>query len=145
MNNFNGIIDKTKYFTLTDSKSRATKVKNRTKGLSKDSTEDELRDAVKSFESYFVEQVIKQIHKSTKMFNNKDNTPMSQLKDMYMDNLYRDVASKIVDRSGERYTSSLVEQMKRNYGIKDINKDKTKKFNKKTDNKLNNSNKNKIV
>ncbi len=128
MDNLNSILNSSAYFNIKDENFKSDKIKNKAKGLSKNSTEEELRSAVKSFESYFVEQVLKEIHKSTKMFNDKGNTPVSQMKDLFMDNLYRDMATKIVDKTGKRYTDSLIDQMKRTYGIKDgVNKSKSKK------------------
>ena len=41
----------------------ADKLKNNVKNLSSDSTEDELKSTLKDFESYFVEQVIKEMKK----------------------------------------------------------------------------------
>ena len=42
----------------------ADKLKNNVKNLSSDSTEDELKSTLKDFESYFVEQVIKEMKDS---------------------------------------------------------------------------------
>jgi flagellar protein FlgJ len=88
--------------------------------LNKTSSEAELREAVKSFESYFVEQVMKEMEKSAKMFNDDDkNDSTSQMLDMHMDSVYQDMASKFVDKVGGRFTDSLVNHMKLTYGIKD--------------------------
>ena len=72
----------------------ADKLKNNVKNLSSDSTEDELKSTLKDFESYFVEQVIKEM---------KDSMTLK--------------SDTIVEKSGENITQQLYEQMKRNYNI----------------------------
>lgn len=84
--------------------------------LSKDSTEEELKGVLKDFESYFVEQVIKQM-KDTLTDEKEGDAGMSQYKDLYLDKAIELVSDKIVDQVGENFTQQLYEQMKRNYNI----------------------------
>lgn len=84
--------------------------------LSKDSTEEELRDAVKSFEAYFAEQVIKQVKESMTL-EDKDNSTMGQYKDLMMDSAISEMANYLVEQVGGDLTEDLVKQMKLNYGI----------------------------
>lgn len=101
-------------------KVQSSKLTNKVSNLSQNSTEEELTEAVKSFESYFVEQVMKEMEKSAKMWNDDDkNDSTSQLVDLNMDSVYQDMASKFVDKVGGRFTESLVKHMKLTYGIKD--------------------------
>ena len=45
------------------------KVKSSINGLSKNSTDKELTEAVKSFEQYFVEQMLKEVKNNSKVFS----------------------------------------------------------------------------
>ena len=78
------------------------------KNISSDSSEEQLKGVIKDFESYFVEQVIKQM-KDTFTSDDDEDSTMSQYKDLYMD-------QEMVDQIGESYTQTLYEQMKRNIG-----------------------------
>ncbi len=98
--------------------SKADNTKDSLHGLSSQSTEEELRDAVKSFETYFVEQVIKKVKESTtSLSGDEEDSTISQYKDLYMDSVISDIASDLVDNMGGSLTDDLVAQLKRNYGI----------------------------
>lgn len=86
------------------------------KNLSADSSEEELKGVIKEFESYFVEQVIKQMKDAFTLDEDEDST-MSQYKDMYMDKAIEMVADEIVEQSGENLTQQLYEQMRRNLNM----------------------------
>lgn len=88
-------------------------------GLSSESSEEELKGVLKDFESYFVEQIIKQVKDTFTSINDDEDSDstMSQYKDMYMDIAIQQVADEIVEQSGENFTQQLYEQMKRNYNI----------------------------
>ena len=85
------------------------------KNISSNSSEDELKSVIKDFESYFVEQMLKEV-KDTFTSDDEDST-MSQYKDMYMDQAIELVADEVVDQIGENYTQQLYEQMKRNLNM----------------------------
>lgn len=85
--------------------------------LSSESTEEELKGVLKDFESYFVEQVLKQM-KETFTDDEDEDATMSQYKNLYMDKAIEMVADEMVDQVGENVTQQLYEQMKRNYNIK---------------------------
>lgn len=90
------------------------------KNISSDSSEEQLKGVIKDFESYFVEQVIKQM-KDTFTSDDDEDSTMSQYKDLYMDQAIETVADEMVademvDQIGESYTQTLYEQMKRNIG-----------------------------
>ena len=103
---------------------RASSVENSVSGLSPQSTYEELEEATKSFASYFVEQVIKEFKDSTSFGESDDEDPtMSQLTDYAMDMTIQQVASDMVNRSGNRLLTEWTNQMARNYGI-DIPEDK---------------------
>ena len=79
------------------------------------STDEELTEAVESFESYMLEQVIKQVKKSVKPED--ENSSTSQMTEFYMDSTIQSLASTMVKEYGGTLTQDLVNQMKRNYGI----------------------------
>ena len=73
------------------------------------------KGVIKDFESYFVEQMLKQV-KDTFTSGDEDST-MSQYKDLYMDQAIEMVADEVVDQVGENLTQQLYEQMRRNLNI----------------------------
>ena len=78
----------------------ADKLKNNVKNLSSDSTEDELKSTLKDFESYFVEQVIKEMKDSVTLKSDDEDSSMSQYKDMFMDTVIEQMSDTIVEKSG---------------------------------------------
>ncbi len=86
--------------------------------ISSDSSEAELKGIIKDFESYFVEQVIKEVKDSLTMEDkDKHDQTMNQYKDFFMDTAIENMADKLVDEVGENFTQQLYEQMRRNYNI----------------------------
>lgn len=82
--------------------------------ISENSTEEEMKQAIKDFESYFVEQILKNVKESLKSDEDSSN---SQLTDFFMEQVGQDLADQIVDQAGSRITQTLYEQMCRNYNI----------------------------
>lgn len=82
--------------------------------LSSASTKEEITDAVKSFEQYFVEQMLKQMQESAKVFSEDEE---DQLTSYYMDFAVSEVAKQMVDQYGGRITEDFVAQIQRNYGV----------------------------
>lgn len=80
------------------------------------SAEDEkLMDACKQFESYFIEQMYKQMM-ATVPDDPLDSGSNSQLVDYYKDNLIKEYASETTDQENLGLAKMLYEQMKRNIG-----------------------------
>lgn len=100
----------------TNSASSLKKALENTQKSGSTATEDELLDACKEFEAYFVEQVIKEVKKTIPESDEEDSYA-GQLTDYFMDSVIEDVAGEIVDQSGGTLANQLYEQMKRNYGI----------------------------
>ena len=102
----------------TKSADRTSKVQSGLSNLSSTSTKEELEEAAKTFEAYFVEQLLKEEKKSIEaMRTNQEDSTASQYKDLYMDTVMQDISAQIVDKYGSRFTDSTVEQMMRSYGI----------------------------
>ena len=91
-------------------------LKNSVHGLSSNSSDEELMEVLKDFESYFVEQMIKQM-KETFTDEDKESSMASQYTDTFMDYAIEEIADKLLDEVGGNMTQQLFEQMKRNYNI----------------------------
>ena len=95
---------------------RTDSLKNSVSGLSSTSTEEELKEVLKDFESYFIEQMIKQM-KETFTHEDEEKSSMSQYSDMFMDTAIEEIADIMLEEVGDGITQQLFEQMKRNYNI----------------------------
>lgn len=79
---------------------------------------DELKEVCREFESYFMEQVYKEMFKTIGSEGNKDSS-LSSLVDYFKDSTIQAVASQTTEQTGGPLAQQLYEQMKRNYGIVD--------------------------
>lgn len=103
---------------------KADSLKNSVAGLSSNSTEEELMEVLKDFESYFIEQMIKQM-KETFTDDDKESSVASQYTDTFMDYAIEDVADMLLEEVGGSMTQQLFEQMKRNYNIPTVEEKST--------------------
>jgi flagellar protein FlgJ len=99
---------------------QADNVKNQqlTDTVSKDystATDDELMDVCKQFESYFLEQVFKQMEKTT--LQDEDSGSSSTLVDYFKDTAIQELASQATETQSLGIAQTLYEQMKRNYDL----------------------------
>jgi len=86
--------------------------------ITADSSKEEVTEAVKSFETYMMEQVLKQMKESFVDENDEEeDNSISMYKDFFMDKMYSEMASQIVDQVGDNITEDFVDQIMRNYGI----------------------------
>ena len=80
-------------------------------------SDEELMEACKSFEAYFIEQVMKGMEKTIPKSDEDDDSGSSYL-EMFKDNLYQEYADMAADQSGGiGIARMLYEQMKRNYNL----------------------------
>jgi peptidoglycan hydrolase FlgJ len=79
-------------------------------------SDDELMDACKQFESYFLEQVFKEMEK-TVPDSEESSGSNSTLVDYYKDNMIQQLATESTDKNSLGIAQKLYEQMKRNYDI----------------------------
>lgn len=82
-------------------------------------TDDELMNACKQFEAYFVEQLYKGMLKTIPQSEETSNYT-SSIMDYYKDQMIQKVAEQTTEQTGLGLAQMLYEQMKRNYGIADI-------------------------
>lgn len=79
-------------------------------------TEDELMDACKQFEAYFLEQVFKEMMKTVPESESSSGSTSSMV-DYYKDQMIQNIAADSTEQSGLGLAQMLYEQMKRNYGL----------------------------
>lgn len=95
------------------------KVENTANGLNEDSTDEELMDACKQFESYLLEQVFKEMEK-TISFDDDDEGSMfgsgssNALTDYFKDQTIAELAGSSTEQGGLGIAQMLYESMKRN-------------------------------
>ena len=82
----------------------------------KAATDDELMDACKKFEAYFLEQCFKEMWKSTGA-TESDSAANNMLKEYYEENLISELATQSTEHQSLGLAQMLYEQMKRNYDI----------------------------
>ena len=79
-------------------------------------TDDELMDACKEFETYFLEQVFKEMQKTVDL-TGSENSSNKALLDYYEDNMVQELATQSTEQNSLGLAQTLYEQMKRNYDI----------------------------
>ena len=80
-------------------------------------TEDELLDACKQFEAYFLEQVYKEMEKTVDCFKDDSSDTDNNLVSYFKDEAIQQLAETSTETQGLGLAQTLYEQMKRNYGM----------------------------
>lgn len=101
----------------TNTTQKTDSLKNSVSGLSSSSTEEELKEVLRDFESYFLEEIIKKMKETFSHEEEDESSTMSQYSDMFMDTAIEEIADIMLDEIGGGMTQQLYEQMKRNYNI----------------------------
>lgn len=84
-------------------------------------TDDELMEVCKEFEAYFMEMVMKEMTKETDLFGDGSGGSNSALVSYFKDSAVADLAKQATEQNGLGLAQTLYEQMKRNYGLTDLN------------------------
>ncbi len=79
-------------------------------------SDEELMDACKQFEAYFIEQMYKGMLKTVPQ-SEYSSSATSTMMDYYKDQMVQDIAEQTSEQSGLGLAQMLYEQMKRNYGL----------------------------
>lgn len=80
--------------------------------------DDELLDACKQFEAYFMEMIFKEMQKTVDCFKSEESSSSTTgLVDYFKDTAIQDLAATSTDIQGTGLAQMLYEQMKRNYGL----------------------------
>jgi len=95
--------------------SAANKLSSSMKSDYSGASDEELMDACKQFESYFVEQMYKAMMKTIPSEENQSGSTTTML-DFYKDQMVQKVAEETTNQDGLGLAQMLYEQMKRNYG-----------------------------
>jgi Rod binding protein len=88
----------------------------KTKDYSK-SSDEQLLDACKEFEAYFLEQIFKEMQKSVDVFKDGETNPNDSLVDFFKDSTLQELAGTATETQGLGLAQMLFEQMKRNYNM----------------------------
>ena len=94
----------------------SSKLKNNKGG----NTDEEMMEAAKQFESYFVEQVFKELQKSVDLFGTKDKESDNMMVDYVKDLYNQKIAEQVTEQGNLGIAQQLFENMKRNYGTVNI-------------------------
>ena len=78
--------------------------------------EDELMDACKQFEAYFLEQMFKEMVKTIPE-SEESSGSTSSLVDYFKDQMVQEIATESTEQNSLGLAQMLYEQMKRNYGL----------------------------
>ena len=81
-------------------------------GQDKDASDEELLDACKQFEAYFLEQIFKQMYKSVEAINGEDSDPQAGLVSFFRDSTFSDIAATSVETQSNGLARMLYESMK---------------------------------
>ncbi len=92
---------------------KADKLKATANSANSESTDEELMDVCKQFESYFLEQVFKQMWKTVKTDDSGDAST-SNLIDFFKDSTIQELASQSTELNSNGLAQMLYDQMKRN-------------------------------
>ena len=81
-------------------------------------SDKELMDVCKQFESYFLEQVFKEMQKTVDCFKDEESkNPNDNLVGYFKDNTIQELASTSTEVQGTGLAQMMFEQMKRNYNL----------------------------
>lgn len=94
----------------------ASKLEGQLKSDYTSATDEELMDACKQFEAYFLEQMFKQMLKTIPE-SEESSGSTSSLVDYYKDQMVQNIAADSTEQNSLGLAQTLYEQMKRNYGI----------------------------
>lgn len=104
------------YNDLYASKASGTKLEGQLKSDYSKATDDELMDACKQFEAYFLEQMFKEMV-NTIPTNESTSSSTNTMVDYFKDEMIQKVASESTEQNSLGLAQMLYEQMKRNYGV----------------------------
>lgn len=98
------------------SDSAASRLESQLKTDYSKATDDELMDACKQFEAYFLEQMFKEMAKTIPESESSGGANASMV-DFYKDEMIKNIASDSTEHNSLGLAQMLYEQMKRNYEI----------------------------
>ncbi|MCR5670040.1 MAG: hypothetical protein K6G10_03470 [Butyrivibrio sp.] len=108
-------------YAMQESKNASTAaLQKKLESTSSKTKDDELWEACKGFEAYFMEQIFKEMQKSVDALKpEKGDHSTETLVDFFKDQTLQDICDTSVDRQSNGFAQMLYENMKRNYDIPD--------------------------
>ena len=103
-------------YANVSSSSTAAALQSNISSVTSATTDDELMDACKQFESYFIEQMFKEMWKTVPESEYSFSSTSSMV-DYYKDEMIKSFAEQTTDQSSLGLAQTLYEQMKRNYNL----------------------------
>lgn len=100
----------------TQSAQTASKLQQQLDSANTAKTDEELMDACKEFEAYFLEQMFKEMLKTIPE-SEETSSYTTNLMDYYKDNMVQEIASASTEQNSLGLAQMLYEQMKRNYNL----------------------------
>lgn len=94
--------------------STASKLENQLKSDYANATDEEMMEACKQFESYFLEQMFKEMMKTIPKSEDSSSSTTSMV-EYFQDQMIQEVAAQSTEQNSLGLAKILYEQMKRNY------------------------------
>ena len=108
----------TEYAASESRNASAQALQNKLGNVSSKTSDDELWEACKSFEAYFLEQMFKEMQKSVdELKPESENKPTQTLVDYFKNETLQDVCATSVEKQSNGFAQMLYENLKRNYDI----------------------------
>ena len=108
----------TEYYTSVTGETKAPELARNLSGKAENaSTDDELMDVCKQFESYMLEQVFKHMDKTVMRNDDGKDASTENLVDFFRGQAIQDLASQSTEKQGLGIAQQLYEQLRRNYGL----------------------------
>ncbi len=94
----------------------ASKLESQLKSDYTQAINDELMDACKQFEAYFLEQMFKEMMKTIPK-DEEASGSSSNMMDFFQDEMIKEISADTTEQNSLGLAQMLYEQMKRNYGV----------------------------
>lgn len=109
------------YLTSSATQSKTSTLESKLKSDSyANASDEELMNACKEFESYFLEQVFNAMMDTAKVFSDEEESSYaSKMVDYFKDTAVQELTSQATDQNGFGIAQTLYEQMKRQYSAID--------------------------
>lgn len=119
LSGINGLTDYSGYINSANEASTQALQNKLNNTVSEASSDDELLEACKEFESYLWEQVFKEMEKTAKVFSDDEDKDgyASNMVDYFKDSVIQEISNQAANQGANSVAQMLYEQMKRNYNI----------------------------
>lgn len=105
------------YNSIAQTSTSANSISQLSESDMEDKSDEELMEVCKEFESYLLEQVFKEMEKTSSIFGDDEDSSSSQMVDYFKDTTIAELASESTEQNSLGLAQTLYEQMKRNYNL----------------------------